>query len=193
MKEYWKAGNMLYPVPPVMVTTQTKDGFDNVFTVAWCGTICTNPAMLSISVRKERYSYQILQDTKEFVVNIPSKTLAYACDYVGVKSGRDHDKIKELGLKTFESKYVKPKSLEDSPINIECSVENTIDLGSHTMFIAKVLGVTVDNKYMDENGKFDLKKADVITYSHGEYYTLGENLGKFGFSVKKRGKNEKIR
>ena len=185
MKEYWKGGNMLYPVPAVLVTTGTMDA-KNVFTVAWCGTCCTNPPMLYISVRPERYSYDLIMETKEFVVNLTTEELTFATDYCGVKSGRDTNKFKDMNLEVMESKYVKAPSLVKSPVNIECKVKEIMPLGSHTMFIAEILGVTVDDKYMDQNGKFDLKKAKVITYSHGEYYGLGEYFGKFGYSVKKK-------
>jgi flavin reductase (DIM6/NTAB) family NADH-FMN oxidoreductase RutF len=187
MKEYWKGGNMLYPVPAVLVSVGTMEN-KNVFTVAWCGTICTNPPMLYISVRKGRYSYPIIVENKEFVVNLTTKDLAFATDYAGVKSGKDTDKFKDLGLTAIESKYVKAPSIDESPVNIECRVKEIIPLGSHDMILADILGVTIENSYMDENGKFDLKKANVITYSHGEYYGLGEYLGKFGYSVKKKKK-----
>lgn len=185
MKEYWKGGNMLYPVPAVLVSVGNMEE-KNVFTVAWCGTVCTNPPMLYISVRPERYSYDFISKSKEFVVNLTTKKLAFATDYAGVKSGKDTDKFKDLNLTAIESKYVKAPSIDESPVNIECKVKEEIKLGSHTMFLADVLGVTVDASYIDEKGKFDLKKADVITYSHGEYYGLGEYLGKFGYSVKKK-------
>lgn len=187
MKEYWKGGNMLYPVPAVLVSVGTMEN-KNVFTVAWCGTVCTNPPMLYISVRKERYSYPIIVENKEFVVNLTTKDLSFATDYAGVKSGKDTDKFKDLGLTAIESKYVKAPSISESPVNIECRVREIIPLGSHDMILADILGVTIENSYMDENGKFDLKKANVITYSHGEYYGLGEYLGKFGYSVKKKKK-----
>jgi flavin reductase (DIM6/NTAB) family NADH-FMN oxidoreductase RutF len=185
MKEYWKGGNMLYPVPAVLVSVGTMEK-KNVLTVAWCGTVCTNPPMLYISVRPERFSMPMILETKEFGVNLTTEELAFATDYAGVKSGRDTDKFKDLNLTAIESKYVKAPSIDESPVNIECRVKEIIPLGSHTMLLADILGVTVDSKYMDESGKFDLKKAKVITYSHGEYYGLGEYLGKFGYSVKKK-------
>lgn len=188
MKEYWKGGNMLYPVPAVLVTCGDFDGKKNVFTVAWCGTCSTNPPMLYISVREERYSYQMIMDSKEFVVNLTTEDLAFATDYCGVKSGKDVDKFKEMNLEIERSKYVACPSLKQSPVNIECKVKEILPLGSHTMFIADILGVTIDNQYMDSNGKFDLKKAKLITYSHGEYYGMGEYMGKFGYSVKNKKK-----
>lgn len=185
-KQYWKAGNMLYPLPAVMVSMKDESGNNNIITVAWCGTICTNPPMLYISVRKERYSYNILKNTKEFVVNLTTKDLAFATDYCGVTSGSDVDKFKTLKLTPLKSKYVNAPSINESPVNIECRVKEILELGSHDMFIADVLGVTIDDKYLDENNRFKLDEANPITYSHGQYYTLGENLGKFGYSIKKR-------
>lgn len=183
-KEYWKAGNMLYPVPAVLVSTGDMND-SNVFTVAWTGTVCTNPAMLYISVRPERYSYELIMKNKDFVVNLTTKTLAYATDFSGVRSGRDIDKFEYLKLTKLKSRYVLAPSIMESPVNIECTVNQVIPLGSHHMIIADVKGVTIDKSLLDEKGKFDLSKADLIVYSHGEYFTLGEILGKFGYSVKK--------
>ena len=184
-KLYWKPGNMLYPLPVVMVSVRDND-FNNIITVAWAGTICSDPAMLSISVIKERFSYEMLMNSKEFVVNLVTKDLAFACDYCGVASGRDVDKFKEMKLTPLESKYVKAPSIMESPVNIECEVVHTMDLGTHTIFMAHVLGVTVDDKYMDDTGRFNLNEANLITYSHGRYYTLGEQIDKFGHSVRKK-------
>ena len=184
-KLYWKPGNMLYPLPAVMVSVRDKD-INNIITIAWTGTINSDPAMLSISVRKERFSYDMLMNSKEFVVNLVTKDLAFASDYCGVASGRDVDKFKEMKLTPFESKYVKAPSIMESPVNIECEVVNTMDLGTHTIFMAHVLGVTVDDKYMDETGRFNLNDSKLVAYSHGRYFTLGEELGKFGYSVKKK-------
>ena len=186
MKEYWKGGNMLNPLPVVMVSMKDNNGNTNIITVAWCGNVCTNPPILYISVRPERYSYDIIKETKEFVVNLVSKDLTYACDYCGVKSGRDVDKFKKLNLTPLESKYVKAPSILESPVNLECRVREIIPLGSHHMIMADILGVTVDSKYMDEKGRFSLEDANLIAYNHGEYYTLGEYTGKFGYSIKKK-------
>ena len=185
MKEYFKAGNMLNPVPAVMVSCGDMEK-SNIVTVAWCGNVCTNPPMLYISLRKERYSYEIINDKKEFVVNLVTSNLTYACDFCGVRSGKDHDKFKELNLTPIDSKYVKSPSILESPVNIECKVKEIIPLGSHHMIMADILGVTVDKKYMDDNGRFKFEDANPIAYSHGEYYTLGEYVGKFGYSVKKK-------
>ena len=186
MKEYWKGGNMLYPLPAVMVSCGRKNEKPNIITVAWTGTVCTNPPMLYISVRPERHSYNIIKDTKEFVVNLVTKDLTYACDYCGVKSGANVDKFKEMKLTPLESKYVSCPSIEESPLSLECRVKEIIKLGSHDMFIANILGVTVDKKYMDSTGKFNLNDSNLITYSHGQYFTFGEWQGKFGYSVKKK-------
>lgn len=185
-KQSWKPGNMLYPVPAVMVSCQRENEKPNIITVAWAGTICTNPAMLSISVRPERYSYDIIKETKEFVVNLVTSDLAYATDYCGVKSGRDVDKFKEMKLHKSISKVVKAPGIEESPVNIECRVVEIKELGSHHMFIAEVVSVNIDDEYMDKTGKFNLNKAGLVSYSHGEYFELGKKLGKFGYSVAKK-------
>lgn len=184
-KQHWKAGNMLNPVPAVMVSVTDTEGKNNIITVAWAGTVCTNPPMLSISVRPERYSYDIIKQTEEFVVNLTTEELARACDFCGVRSGRDVDKFKELGLTPIKLPNVSAVGISESPVNIECRVSRIQELGSHTMFIADVVGVTVDEKYMDEKGKFNINDTGLVMYSHGEYFRLGENLGKFGYSVKK--------
>ena len=188
-KQIWKAGNMVYPLPAVMVTCRDKDGNDNIITVAWTGTICTNPAMAYISVRPERHSYNMIKETGEFVINLTTKELTYATDYCGVKSGRDVDKFKECKLTKEDAVHVNVPMIKESPVNIECKVERIDELGSHHMFVAKVLAVHADEKYKDEKGKFDLAKADLIVYSHGEYYSMGEKLGTFGYSIKKKSKS----
>ena len=185
-KELWKPGNMLYPIPAVMVSCQREGEKPNIITVAWAGNVCSSPAMLSISVRKERYSYDILKETGEFVVNLTNRKLAAATDWCGVRSGKDYDKFKEMHLTPLESRFVSAPGIAESPVNIECKVTNVLELGSHDMFVAEVLGVTVDEKLLDDKGKFDLRAADLISYSHGEYFTLGEKIGKFGYSVVKK-------
>ncbi len=184
-REVWKPGNMLYPVPAVMVSCGREGEKPNIITLAWVGNVCSDPVMLTISVRKNRYSYDIIKETGEFVVNLTNRELARACDWCGVKSGRDFDKYKEMGLTPSKSETVKAPGIAESPVSIECKVKDIVELGTHDMFVAEVTAVTVDDKYMDESGKFDLDAADLIAYSHGEYFTLGEKLGKFGFSVKK--------
>lgn len=185
-KEVWKPGNMLYPVPVVMVTCKKENERPNIITIAWAGTICSDPAMVSISVRKERHSYNIIKETGEFVINLVTDKLTYATDYCGVKSGRDVDKFKEMKLHESEGVSVSVPNIAESPVSIECKVKDIISLGSHDMFIAEVSGVLIDNAYMDETGKFNLNSTGLVAYSHGEYFALGEKLGKFGYSVKKK-------
>lgn len=190
-KQYWRPGNMLYPVPAVMISCGKEGETPNIITVAWAGTTCSSPAMLSISVRKERYSYNIIKETGEFVVNLVTKDLVFATDYCGVKSGRDVDKFKEMNLTPLPSQNIKAPGIAESPVNIECKVVSVTELGSHDMFLAEVVGVTVDDKYMDETGKFDINSR-LVAYSHGEYFELGKKIGKFGYSVaKKKSKNSK--
>ena len=185
-KQVWKPGNMLYPLPAVMVSTADKKGHDNIITVAWTGTICTNPAMLYISVRPERYSYHLIKESGEFVVNLTTEKLAYATDWCGVRSGKDYDKWKETGLSRGKAEKLSyAPTIKESPVNIECKVTEIKELGSHHMFLAEVQAVQIDEKYMNKNGKFELNSTGLITYSHGEYHVLGKNLGKFGWSVKK--------
>ena len=180
----WKPGTMVYPVPAVMVTCGDMNN-SNIITVAWTGTICTDPAMTYISVRPERYSYDVIKSSGEFVINLTTKKLAYATDFAGVRSGADIDKFEKLNLTKENANKVKCPLIKESPLNIECKVVEIKELGSHHMFIARVLAVDADEKYMDKSGRFCMEKCDLITYSHGQYYALGENLGKFGFSVKK--------
>lgn len=190
-KQQWKAGNMVYPLPAVMVSVTDGNGNDNIITVAWVGTVCTNPAMVSISVRPERHSYDMIRATGEFVINLTTERLAYATDYCGVRSGKDIDKFKEMKLTKEQASFVKAPMIGESPVNIECKVKSVEELGSHHMFLAEVLAVHADEAYMDETGKFDLNSANPLIYSHGEYYSIGNKLGKFGYSVKKSKNNGK--
>ena len=185
-KQLCKPGNMLYPLPVVLVSAASASGEKNVFTVAWTGTICSDPAMVSISVRPQRYSYQMIRETGEFVINLTTEKLAFATDYCGVKSGRDIDKWKEMHLTPVPAQTVGAPLIAESPVNIECKVTSVQELGSHDMFLANVTAVHADEAYLDENGKFDLAKADPIVYSHGTYYTIGKQLGTFGYSVRKK-------
>ena len=185
-KQHWKAGNMLNPVPAVMVSVTDKEGKSNIITVAWAGTVCTNPPMVSISVRPSRFSYQILEETGEFVINLTNESLVKACDYCGVVSGRDVDKFAKTGLTPIPMEHVHAMGIDESPVNMECKITEKRELGSHTMFIAEVVGVTVDDQYMDETGKFHINESGLVMYSHGEYFALGKKLGKFGYSVKKK-------
>ena len=185
-KAVWKPGNMLYPVPAVMVSCKRPGEKANIITIAWAGTVCSDPVMLSVSIRPERYSYDIIKETGEFVVNLVSTELTRACDWCGVKSGRDVDKFKEMKLTEYKSEFMEAPAIGESPVNIYCKVDRIEKLGSHHMFIATVVGVTVNDKYMDERGRFDLGAANLMAYSHGEYFALGKKLGKFGYSVKKK-------
>ena len=185
-KQVWKPGNMLYPVPVVMVSCGSKGGEKNIITIAWAGTICSDPAMVSISVRPERYSYDMIRETGEFVINLTTKELAFATDWCGVKSGRDVDKFEAMGLTAAPGKVLKyAPIIGESPVNLECRVEQVLELGSHHMFIAGIEDVMISEKYMNETGKFELNRTGLVTYSHGEYFVLGEKLGKFCYSVKK--------
>ena len=185
-KQEWKPGNMLYPLPAVMVSCADAEGKTNILTVAWTGTVCTNPPMLSISVRPERYSCHMIQETGEFVVNLTTEALVRAADLCGVKSGRDVDKWKEAGLTPVPARRVKAPLIGERPVNLECRVEKELALGSHIMFVARVVSVSVDEAYMDEKGSFHLDLAKPVCYSHGTYFSLGRETGKFGFSVAKK-------
>ena len=191
MKEDWKPGTLIYPVPPVLVSCGDYHGEQNIITVAWTGTICTNPAMCYISVRPERHSYEMLKKNMEFVINLTTKDMAFATDWCGVRSGRKYNKFEEMKLTPGVSKMVKAPYIQESPLCIECRVKEIIALGSHHMFIAQVVNIKAETDYLNsETGKLELERANLITYSHGQYYTLGEPLGKFGWSVEKK-KHEK--
>ena len=185
-KVNWKPGNMLYPLPAVLVTCRDKQGQDNVLTVAWTGTVCSDPAMLYISVRPERYSYPMIKETGEFVVNLTTTALAYATDYCGVRSGRDEDKFRAAGLTKGEAVKVNAPIIMESPVNIECKVRDVLPLGTHDMFLADVVNVQVSEAYIDKKGTFHLDQADPLAYSHGRYFGLAEELGSFGYSVRKK-------
>ncbi|MDD3402738.1 MAG: flavin reductase family protein [Hespellia sp.] len=186
-KQVWKPGNMLYPLPAVMVSCANKAGETNILTIAWTGTVCSDPAMLYISVRPSRYSYEMIKETKEFVVNLTTEDLAAATDYCGVKSGRDVDKWSEMKLtkgKADQLDYA-PVIME-SPVNIECRVVDIKPLGTHDMFLAEVVSVQVSDEYMNEHNKFELNKTGLLAYSHGEYLGLGKSLGTFGYTIRKK-------
>lgn len=187
-KQVWKPGNMIYPLPAVLVSVGDKEGNTNIFTVAWTGTVCTNPPMAYISVRPERYSYEMIRQSGEFVINLTTTRLAKAADFCGVRSGRDVDKWKECALTRGKaSTLMYAPVIEEAPACIECKVRRIEELGSHHMFLADVTAVLAEEKFMDEKGRFDLNAAGMLTYSHGEYLSLGEKLGTFGYSVKKSG------
>lgn len=187
----WRPGNMLYPLPAVMVSVADGNGRPNIFTVAWTGTVCSNPPMVSISVRPERYSYHCIEETGEFVINLTTKKLTYAADFCGVKSGRDVDKFREMRLTPISGREVKAPLIAESPVCLECRVKQMIALGSHTMFVADVVSVSIDEAYLDSENRFHLDRAEPIVYSHGTYFGLGDAIGKFGYSVAKRKNNKK--
>ena len=186
-KQVWKGGNMLYPLPAVMVSCANEAGEKDIVTVAWAGTVCTNPPMLSISLRPERHSYHIIRESGEFVVNLVTSRLQRACDWCGVRSGRDSDKWAECRL-TAEpaAKLELAPAIAESPVNIECRVCDVLELGSHHLFLADVIAVQVEEGLLDTRGKLDLARANLTAYSHGEYFELGRRLGSFGYSVRKR-------
>ena len=184
-KQSWKPGNMLYPLPVVLVSAADKEGNTNVLTVAWAGTVCSDPPMVSVSIRPERHSHRMIKETGEFVINLTTEELAYATDYCGVVSGRDADKFKNMHLTPVKGDVVKAPLIKESPVNIECIVKDIKSLGSHDMFIAQVAAVHVDEKYMDTKNKFHLEDAHPIVYSHGIYMSLGKKIGTFGYSVRK--------
>ena len=201
-KQNWKPGNMLYPSPVVMVScklpeksdTEKKSDIDgnadrtgvaNIITVAWTGTVCSDPAMLSISVRPERYSHDIIEASGEFVVNLVTEKLARAADWCGVKSGREYEKFKEMHLTEYVSDFMDTPAILESPVNIYCKTKEILRLGSHDMYVAEVTGVTVEDEYMNEKGRFCLEKTGLVAYSHGDYMSLGKIIGKFGYSVKR--------
>lgn len=185
-KVSFKPGNMLYPLPAIMVSCQRPGEKPNIITIAWAATVCSNPPMVSISIRPERYSYDIVKETGEFVVNLTTKDLAYATDYCGVKSGRDVDKFKEMKLNEQKSNVISAPGIAECPVNIECKVTEVKELGSHAMFLAEVVSVQVDDAYIDETGKFHLNDTGLMAYSHGSYKELGADIGTFGYSVKKK-------
>ena len=190
-KQSWKPGNMLNPVPAVMVSCADREGKPNIITIAWAGTVCTNPPMVSISVRPTRYSYDMIRETGEFVINLVTEPLTRACDYCGVVSGRDVDKFAKTGLTPVPVEGVSVPGIAESPVSIACRVVEERALGSHTMFLAEVVGVTADDRYLDETGRFDINGTGLIMYSHGEYFGLGRKLGKFGDSVQKKPKRRR--
>lgn len=190
-KQMWKPGNMLYPLPAVMVSVTDGMEKDNIITVAWAGTVCTNPPMVSISVRPSRFSYEMIRKTGEFVINLTTEKLAFAADYCGVRSGRDVDKFKEMKLTKEKADFVKAPMIGESPVSIECRVKEIKELGSHHMFLADVLAVHAEEEFMDKDKKFHLNDSRLLVYSHGEYMATGKTVGTFGYSVKKQKKSRK--
>ena len=188
-KVEWKAGTFIYPIPAVMITSGNMEN-SNIMTVAWTGILNTNPAMCYISVRPERYSYNLIKESGEFVINLTNEKLAYATDWCGVRSGKDYDKFKEMNLTKEKANHVQCPIIKESPVAIECKVKEIKELGSHHMFVAEVLSIDADDKYIDEKGAFDISKCDLIAYSNGGYYTLNKKIGKFGYSVQKKKKRK---
>jgi len=190
----WKPGTMIYPLPAIMVSCGATEDEYNIITIAWTGTICSNPPMCYISVQPKRHSYEILKKNMEFVINLTTEQLAFATDWCGVKSGKDVNKFKEMKLNPEKAQLLKAPLIAESPVNIECVVKEIKSLGSHEMFIAEVVAVNVDPKYLDPiTHAFDMEKAGLICYSHGKYFNLGEYIGGFGFSVMKEKTKKKIK
>lgn len=187
-KVMWKPGTFVYPIPAVMVSCGNMEK-SNIITVAWTGILNTNPAMVYISIRPERHSYDLIKETGEFAINLTNRELAYATDWCGVKTGSKVDKFKEMSLTKEEAKLIACPLIKESPVSIECKVKEIRELGSHHMFVAEVLSIDADEKYIDEKGAFDISKCDLIAYSNGNYYSLGEKIGKFGYSVEKKKKD----
>ena len=186
----WKPGTFVYPIPAVMVSCGTMEK-SNIITVAWTGIINTNPAMVYISVRPTRYSYNLIKDQREFVINLTTKNLVKATDWCGVKTGAKVDKFKEMKLHKEKANFLKCPMIKESPVSVECKVKEIKELGSHTMFMAEVVAINVDEKYIDNKGAFDITKCDLMAYANGNYLAMGKKLGKFGFSVKKKKKNKR--
>ena len=188
-KRLCKSGTIIYPIPAALVSSGTMEK-SNILTVAWTGIINTNPAIVYVSIRPERYSYNLIKKNKEFVINLTNENLVYETDWCGVKSGSEFDKFKELNLTKQKGKFVKCPLIKESPVSIECKVIEEKQYGSHVCFIAEVLSIDADNKYFDENGAFDISKCNLIAYANGGYYSLGKKLGTFGYSVSKKNKNK---
>lgn len=187
MKQNWRPGTMIYPLPAILVSCGSSPEEWNVFTASWTGTICSDPAMCYVSIRPERHSYDIVKRNMEFTLNLTTVELAKATDWCGVRSGRDYNKFEEMNITPIKGVKVNAPYIDESPIAIECRVKDIIKLGTHDMFIAEVLNVIADDKYIDpETGAFDMKKADLLVYAHGGYYTMGELIGTFGWTVKKK-------
>lgn len=185
-KQKWRPGNMVYPLPAVLVSCGDKEGNINLMTAAWTGTICSDPPMVYVSIRKERHSHHMIQETGEYVINLTTEKLAWATDFCGVRSGKDMDKFKEMKLTPVKGELEFAPMIAESPVSIECRVINVMELGSHDMFMAEVTAVYVDEQYMDAKGTFHLEKANPMVYSHGQYYGMGKYLGSFGFAVRKK-------
>ena len=188
-KLLWKPGTMLYPVPAVLVSCGEYGGVQNIITIAWTGVVCTDPPMCSIAIRPGRFSHEMIRESGEFVINLTTTAMARAVDWCGVKSGRDHDKFREMKLTPLPAKHVRAPLIAESPVNLECRVGEVRELGSHHLFIAEILAVHADPAYFDpRTGYFNLAAARPLCYCHGHYYEMGRHIGKFGFSVEKKKK-----
>ena len=195
-RQYWKPSNMLNPVPAVLITCRDENGKANAMTAAWAGTICSDPVMVSVSIRKNRYSHDIIEKSGEFVMCLTNRAMVRATDYCGIYSGAKVDKFDlpgQLHITEEEAKLVKAPCIKESPVCLECKVKQILELGSHDMFIAEVVSTDIDESLLDENGRLDLHKADIVAYSHGEYFTLGKKLGKFGFTSLKSEQKENLK
>ncbi len=187
MKQNWKPGTLIYPLPALLVSCGASPEEYNVFTASWSGTICTNPPMCYVSIRPERHSHGIIKRNMEFTLNLTTEELARATDWCGVRSGRDYDKFKEMGITPIKGEKVSSPYIAEAPLSIECRVKEIVSLGSHDMFIADVVNIVADDRYINaETGEFDMKRAGMLVYCHGEYFGLGNKIGHFGWSVKKK-------
>ncbi len=184
-KQHWKGGTLLAPIPPALVTVGTME-HPNVLTIAWTGILNTIPPKTYISVRKERHSYPMLIETPEFVINLPSANLVKAVDFCGVRSGKDLDKFKEMNLSLTPAVNVSTPLISECPLHLECKITDSVDLGTHTMFIADIVGMDVSEACIDKTGKLQIEKCNLLAFAHGEYFTLGKKMGSFGYSVRKK-------
>ena len=190
MKQDWKPGTLIYPQPTVMISCGTTPEEYNIITVGWVGTLCTNPPMCYISLRPERHSYDIIKRNMEFVINLTNKDLAKSADWCGIRSGKHNNKFEATNLTPGKSSVINTPTITESPISLECKVKEIVPLGSHHMFIAEIVNVQADDKYLDPStGQFDMQKANLIAYAHGNYYELTKHIGKFGWSVEKKKPN----
>lgn len=187
-KIFWNGGTILAPVPPVLVSCGNMENY-NVLTIGWTGIINTHPPMTYISVRPSRYSYNIIKDSKQFVINLTTSSMCKQVDFCGVRSGKDINKVKKCGFHISKAKKIDVPIIEESPVSLECIVKDALNLGTHTMFISEIVGVDIDEKYIDSKGKLNLQQSGLMAYSHGEYFALGRKLGDFGFSVRKKKKS----
>lgn len=186
MRNDWKPGTLLYPLPAVLISSGSTAEEYNLLTASWTGTVCSDPPMCYVSIRKERHSYELVKNTMEFGLNLTNLAMAKATDWCGVRSGRKFDKWQETGLTPEKARYIQAPLVKESPLSLECAVRDIIELGSHDMFLAEVINVRIDPQYLDEEtGAFDMKRANLLVYAHGEYFSLGDFVGYFGWSVKK--------